>query len=163
MGKKDQNVDTFIIGKFLIIVNHLHWRWLVKSEKLWKKLWESIFTIMDTLELTELLNDRFKIFSSPWNKVKTIIAKNYSSHFLKHTMMMMVMMVKLNCFCGIIDRRKAFSVGTSEILIIANLWHADSRIRACVELELRHFWMKLGGSDKHYTMKPQINHHMKIY
>ena len=37
MGKKDQNIDTFIIGKFLIILNHLHWRWFSQVGKVMKK------------------------------------------------------------------------------------------------------------------------------
>ena len=40
----------------------------------------------------------------------------------------------------------------SEILIIANLWHAASRIWTCAEPEFRLSWMKLCSSNNHYTM-----------
>ena len=39
----------------------------------------------------------------------------------------------------------------SEILTIANLWHAASRIWTCTELEFRLNWMKLCSSDNHHT------------
>ena len=39
----------------------------------------------------------------------------------------------------------------SEILTIANLWHAASRIWTCTELEFRLNWMKLCRSDNHHT------------
>ena len=40
----------------------------------------------------------------------------------------------------------------SEILTIANLQHATSRIRTCLELEVRDCWMKLCSSDNHYSV-----------
>ena len=55
---------------------------------------------MDTLESNELLNNE----------------------------MLNIMMMKMNCFCGMVDRQKPFPVGTSEIITIADLWHAGSRI-----------------------------------
>ena len=43
----------------------------------------------------------------------------------------------------------------SEILTIANLRHAASRIWTCAEPELRLSWMKLCRSDNHYTTARQ--------
>ena len=43
----------------------------------------------------------------------------------------------------------------SEILTIANLRHATSRVWTCAEPEFRLGWMKLRISDKHYTTAPQ--------
>ena len=42
----------------------------------------------------------------------------------------------------------------SEILTIANLRHAASRIWTCAEPEFRLCWMKLCSSDNHYTTAP---------
>ena len=42
----------------------------------------------------------------------------------------------------------------SEILTIANLRQAGSRISACAEPEFRLWWMKLCSSDNHYTTVP---------
>ena len=59
------------------------------------------------------------------------------------------------CFCGMVDRRKAepyFQPGPlSEILTIANLRHAASRIWTCAEPVFRLWWMKLCSSDNHST------------
>ena len=41
-----------------------------------------------------------------------------------------------------------------EILLIANLRHAASRVWACTESEFRFCWTKLGSSDNHYTTAP---------
>ena len=48
-------------------------------------------------------------------------------------MMMMMMMMMINCFYGMVDRQKAFSPffqpgPLSEILTIANIRHATSRV-----------------------------------
>ena len=55
-------------------------------------------------------------------------------------------------FCGMVDRRKAFSLISSgdhcqEIRTIANLRHAASRVWTCAELEVRISWMKSCSSD----------------
>ena len=42
----------------------------------------------------------------------------------------------------------------SEILTIANLRHATSRVWTCAEPEFRLSWMKLCSSDNHYTTAP---------
>ena len=42
----------------------------------------------------------------------------------------------------------------SEILTIANLQHAASRVWTCAEPEFRLSWMKLCSSDKHYNTAP---------
>ena len=75
------------------------------------------------------------------------------SHF-KCVMMMM------NCFYGMVDWRKVFSLISSwgplpEILTIANLWHAVSRIWTCAEPDFRRSWLKLCNSDNHYMTVPQ--------
>ena len=75
-------------------------------------------------------------------------------------MMMMMMMMMMNCFCRMIDRQKAlmpyFQPGPlSEILTIANLWHAASRVWTCTESEFRLCLMKLCSSDNHYTTVPR--------
>ena len=41
-----------------------------------------------------------------------------------------------------------------EILTIANLRHTASRIWTCAELEFRLCWIKVYGSDNHYTTVP---------
>ena len=43
----------------------------------------------------------------------------------------------------------------SEILTIANLQHAASRVWTCAEPEFRLSWMKLCSSDNHYTKAPK--------
>ena len=43
----------------------------------------------------------------------------------------------------------------SEILTIANLQHAASRVWTCTEPEFRLSWMKLCSSDNHYTLAPR--------
>ena len=62
----------------------------------------------------------------------------------------------MNCFCGIVDQRKAFTPyfhpgPLSEILTITNLRHAASRIWTCAESEFRLCWTKFCSSYNHYT------------
>ena len=64
-------------------------------------------------------------------------------------------------FYGMVDRRKAFKPyfqpgPSSEMLTIANLRHAASRVWVCAEPEFRLSWMKLCSSDNHYTTAPQL-------
>ena len=70
------------------------------------------------------------------------------------------MIMMMNCFCGMADPRKAepyFQLRPlPEILTIANLWLATSRIRTCIEPVFRLWWMKLCSSDNHYTMAPVV-------
>ena len=84
-------------------------------------------------------------------------------YFELHNMIMM-----MNCFCGIVDRRKVFSLISSrhqrsEILTIANLRHAASRIWTCTEPEFRLYLMKLCISDNHYTTVPKVNANISLY
>ena len=63
----------------------------------------------------------------------------------------------MNCFCGMVEQLKAFTPyfqpgPSSEILTIANLRHAGSKVWTCAESEFRLCWMKLCSSDNHYTM-----------
>ena len=69
-------------------------------------------------------------------------------------------MMMMNCFCGMVDRRKAFYPyfqpgPLSEILTITNLWHTASRVWTCAEPEFRLSWMKLCSSNNHCTLVPQ--------
>ena len=62
------------------------------------------------------------------------------------------MMMMINCFCGMVDRRKVFMPyfqpgPLSEILTIANLWHAVSKVWTCAESEFRLCWTKLYSID----------------
>ena len=45
----------------------------------------------------------------------------------------------------------------SEILTIANLRHAASRVWTCAESEFRLYWMKLCSSDNHYIKQEGVN------
>ena len=67
----------------------------------------------------------------------------------------MMMKMMMNCFCGMVGRRKTFrfisSRDMSEILTITNLRHATSRVWICAESEFRLSWMKLCSSDNYYT------------
>lgn len=62
----------------------------------------------------------------------------------------------MNCFCRMVDRRKALSLTSrpgpkSEFLINTNLRHNANRIWKCAELEFRLCWMRLCSSDNHWT------------
>ena len=64
--------------------------------------------------------------------------------------------VMINCFCGMAEQRKAFRIISSqdhlsEILTIANIRRAASRIWTCLEPEFRLCWMKFCSSDNHFT------------
>ena len=73
------------------------------------------------------------------------------SLFLMMMMMMMMMMIMMmSSFCGMVDRRKAFS-------LISSRGHCQrgSRIWTCAEPEFRLSWIKLCTSDNYYTTVPQ--------
>ena len=57
------------------------------------------------------------------------------------------------CFCGMVDRRKAFSPISSRDHCQGST-SAASRVWACAEPEFRLSWMKLCSSDNHYTTAP---------
>ena len=62
-------------------------------------------------------------------------------------------------FCGMVYRQKAFRLyfqpkPLPEILTIANLRHAASRIRTCAEPEFSICWVKLCSSDNYYSTAP---------
>ena len=70
-----------------------------------------------------------------------------------------MMMMMMNCFCGMVDQRNAFTSyfqpgPLSEILIVANLQHAASRIWTYAEFQFRLCWAKLCSSDNHYSTAP---------
>ena len=66
----------------------------------------------------------------------------------------------MNCFCGMIDRPKTFSLISSrdhsQILTIANLQHAASRVWTCTEPEFRLSLIKFCSSDSYYTTSSLI-------
>ena len=69
-------------------------------------------------------------------------------------------MMIINCFCKVVDRKKAFTPyfqpgPLSEILTIVNLRHVTSRVWTCAESEFRLCWRKLCSSDNQYTAAPQ--------
>ena len=64
-------------------------------------------------------------------------------------------MMMMNCFCGMFDRRKAFSSSLSSSRD-PNLRHAANRVWTCAEPGFRLSWMKLSNIDNHYTTAPQI-------
>ena len=63
---------------------------------------------------------------------------------------LMMMMMKMNFFCGMVDGRKAFSLPSSRNHCqrsSANLRYVASRFWTCAEPEFRGSWMKLCSSD----------------
>ena len=71
----------------------------------------------------------------------------------------MMMMMMMNCVCGMVGRQKAFSLISSrdqltEILPYATFRLAASKIWTCAEPEFKLSWMKLCSSDNHYTAVP---------
>ena len=74
-------------------------------------------------------------------------------------MMMMMMMMIMNCFCGMVDRRNAFSFISSwehcQRSSPSQIWHTASRVWTCAEPEFRLSSMKLCSSDNHYTTAPR--------
>ena len=95
--------------------------------------------------LSTALSGYLRPRGSKWFDVKTL------EIFCKSLMMMM--MIMMNCFCGMVDRRKAFMPyfqpePLSEILTIANLRHTANRVWTCAESEFRLCRMKLCSSDR---------------
>ena len=73
-----------------------------------------------------------------------------------------------NCFCGMVEQRRAFWFyfqprSLSEILTIANLWHATSRIWTCTESEFRLCWIKLCISDNQYSRNNGLLYLIKFF
>ena len=66
---------------------------------------------------------------------------------------------ELNCFCGMVDRRKAFSLISSrdhcQRSSPSRISDTLSRVWTCAEPEFRLSWMKLCSSDNHYTTAPK--------
>ena len=64
----------------------------------------------------------------------------------------------MNCFCGMVDRRKAFSLISSrdhcQRSSSSRISDTPSRVCTCVEPEPRLSWMKLCSSDIRYTTAP---------
>ena len=91
----------------------------------------------------------------------TIIAKSTIldvATVLDLPLIMMIMML-MNCFCGMVDRRKAFSLISSREHCQRSSPSQISDTRgAGFEPEFRLSWMKMCSSDNHYTTAPQ-NHY----
>ena len=70
------------------------------------------------------------------------------------------MMKMMNCFCGMVDQWKAFSLISSrdhcQRSSPSRISDTPSRVWACAEPEFRLSWMKLCSSDNHYTTAPRI-------
>ena len=85
----------------------------------------------------------------------------------RHLMMFMMMMM-MNCFCGMVDWRKVFSLISSRDHCQRS---SPSRIfdtpragfEACAEPEFRLCWMNLCSSHNHYTTAPVDNHHLNSF
>ena len=67
-----------------------------------------------------------------------------------------LMMMMMNCYCGIVDWLKTpfHPEPLPDFLTNGNLRHAASRIWRCAEPDFWHWWMKLYGTDNHYTKVP---------
>ena len=72
----------------------------------------------------------------------------------------MMMMTMMNCFCGMVDRRKAFSLISSrdhcQRSSPSRISDTPSRVWTCAEPEFRLSWMKFCSSDNHYTMPAKV-------
>ena len=75
-----------------------------------------------------------------------------------------MMMMMMNCFCGMVDQRKAFSFISSQDLCQKI---SSPSIWICTEPEFRLWWMKLCSSDNHNTTAPYIttplHHHTPLH
>ena len=89
----------------------------------------------------------------------------HGNNVVKTTISNKKKMMMMNYFCGMVDQRKAFMPylqpePLSDILTIANLRHAASRVSNYAESEFRLCWMKLCSSDKqknHFKRKKIIS------
>ena len=66
----------------------------------------------------------------------------------------------MNCFCGMVDRPKAFSLISSrdhcQRSSLSRISDTPSRVWTCAEPEFRLSWMKLRSSDNHNTTAPEL-------
>ena len=66
-----------------------------------------------------------------------------------------IMMMMMNCFCDMLDRRNVFSLISSrdhcQRFSPSRVCHAESRAWTCAEPEFRFSWMKLCITDNHYN------------
>ena len=78
------------------------------------------------------------------------------------------MMIMMNCFCSMVDRRKAFSL-ISSLDHCQRSWPsrisdtAVSRVWTCTEPEFRLRWMKLCSSAVVITTTPQSHDYLVIF
>ena len=103
---------------------------------------------------------RSRCDSITWFVIYKLIQRNVK-------MMMLMMMMMMNCFCGMFDHWKAFTPyfqpgPLSEILTIANLRHAASRVWTCAESEFKLYWMKLCSWDNCYATATKKKTEKKI-
>ena len=92
-----------------------------------------------------------------WASIISWAVKSWGTN-VGSVMKMMIMM--MNCFCGMVDRREAFSLiysrdhcQRSSPSRISNTLRA-SRVWTCAGPEFRLSWMKLCSSDNHYITAP---------
>ena len=124
--------DTY--GKFLLDTATKTGLDATKSafKKVAHKTAEATAEVIGNKIVERIVKPKHLLYANPRNFGKIVILM----------MMMIMMMMMKTCFCGIVDRRKAFSLISSwdplpEILNIANLRHAASRIWTCAEPEFR--------------------------
>ena len=73
------------------------------------------------------------------------------------------MMMMMNCFCGMVDRRKAYSLISSwDHCQSSSPSRICSRIWTCAEPEFSTCWMKLCSSDNYYTTASQIYIYIRL-
>ena len=93
-------------------------------------------------------------------RVSFISMQSFSFLFWNTCMTMLIasIVMKMNCFGGIIDRRKVLSLisidRNYQILTIANLRHTANSICTFPKSEFSLCWMKLWNSGNHYTTAP---------
>ena len=88
------------------------------------------------------------------NRVNIINLNFYIGFCLK-----LMMMVMMNCFCGMVDRRKTYSLISSRDHCQKFSRSRISRSRSGLNLpepKFRFSWTKPCSSDNHYTMAPLI-------
>ena len=66
--------------------------------------------------------------------------------------MVRVEVMMMDCFCGMVDRRKALSRDYCQRFSLSpNAWQAMRGIWTCAKTEFKLCWMKLCSSNKHYN------------
>ena len=117
-----------------------------------------IFSILGKCIYDPFLSFYCKFLSNA--RVSFISMQSFSFLFWNTCMTMLIasIVMKMNCFGGIIDRRKVLSLisidRNYQILAIAKLRHTANSICTFPKLEFSLCWMKLWNSGNHYTTAP---------